>query len=363
MTDKDDTGTPLRSGWTTGACAAAAAVAAYRALLGAAFPDPVEITLPRGEKPTFALVTQTRDADSATAGVIKDGGDDPDVTHGAEVRVTVRIGAAGSGITFKGGVGVGIVTRPGIPVPVGEPAINPGPRRIIAANLLRAADDLDGPGDIEVTISIPEGEALAAQTLNPRLGIVGGLSILGTTGVVVPYSCEAFIQTIQRAVDVARASGVTHISASTGNASERAAKRHHDLPDVALIDMGDFVGGLLKYLRAHPMPRLTLAGGFAKFVKLAEGHLNVHSKESRVDFDALAEIVREIGGNDDLVAQCRVANTAMEVLERATAAGLPLADAIAQRCRAVAMQTTKPETAVDVLVVDRSGNVVGHDGP
>lgn len=363
MTDTDDTGKPLRSGWTTGACAAAAAVAAYRALQGAGFPDPVEITLPRGETPRFALVTQVLEGESATAGVTKDGGDDPDVTHGAEVRVTVRIGAEGSGISFKGGEGVGTVTRPGIPVPVGEPAINPGPRRIITANLLRAADDLGGPTDIEVTISIPGGEALAEKTLNGRLGIVGGLSILGTTGVVVPYSCEAFIQTIQRAVDVARASGVTHISASTGNASERAAKRHHDLPDVALIDMGDFVGGLLKYLRAHPLPRLTLSGGFAKFVKLAEGHLNVHSKESRVDFDALAEIVKEIGGSEALVAQTRVANTAMEVLDRATAEGLPLADAIAARCRAVAMQTTKPETAVDVLVVDRSGNVVGHAGP
>lgn len=363
MTDRDDTGKPLRSGWTTGACAAAAAVAAYRALVGAGFPDPVEITLPRGEKPKFALVTKVLEAESATAGVIKDGGDDPDVTHGAEVRVTVRLAGKGSGISFKGGVGVGIVTRPGIPVPVGEPAINPGPRRIIAANLLRAADELQGPTDIEVTISIPGGEKLAEKTLNGRLGIVGGLSILGTTGVVVPYSCEAFIQTIQRAVDVARASGVAHIAASTGNASERAAQRHHGLADVALIDMGDFVGGLLKYLRAHPLPRLTLSGGFAKFVKLAEGHLNVHSKESRVDFDALAEIVRQIGGDDELVALSRVANTAMEVLDRATAAGLPLADEIATRCRAVAMQTVKPETAVDVLIVDRSGNVVGHAGP
>lgn len=355
-----DDSKPLRSGWTTGACAAAAAKAAYFALHGRGFPDPVEIVLPRGERPRFALATQILDDDSATAGVIKDGGDDPDVTHGAEVLARVRLGAPGSGVTFKGGIGVGIVTRPGIPVPIGEPAINPGPRRIISANLLAAADAIGGPTDIEVTISIPKGVELAEKTLNPRLGIVGGISVLGTTGVVVPYSCEAFIQTIQRAVKVAAASGATHVAASTGFASERAARRVHDLPDVALIDMGDFVGGLLKYLRAHPLPRLTLAGGFAKFVKLGEGELNVHSKESRVDFGKLAELVRELGGDDELVAACRAANTAIEVLERTHAAGLPLGDAVAARCRAVAMAIVKPETIVEVLVVDRSGEVVGR---
>lgn len=351
---------PLRSGWTTGACAAAAAKAAYLALAGRGFPDPVEIVLPRGERPRFALSTRVLDRDSATAGVIKDGGDDPDVTHGAEVLATVRLGAPGSGIAFKGGPGVGIVTRPGIPVPIGEPAINPGPRRIVSANLLAAADEIGGPTDVEVTISIPKGVDLADKTLNPRLGIVGGISVLGTTGVVVPYSCAAFIQTIQRAVKVAAASGATHVAASTGFASERAARRVHGLPDVALIDMGDFVGGLLKYLRAHPLPRLTLAGGFAKFVKFGEGELNVHSKESRVDFDALAELVREIGGDDALVAASRAANTAIEVLERAAAAGLPLGDAVAARCLAVARGIVKPETAVDVLLVDRSGEVVGR---
>ncbi len=351
---------PLRSGWTTGACAAAAAAAAYRALFGPGFPDPVEIVLPRGERPRFALATRRLEADCTTAGVIKDAGDDPDVTHGAEIVVTVRRGEAGEGITFRGGEGVGTVTKAGIPVPVGEAAINPGPRRIVAANLLRAIDETGGPADIEVTISIPGGDKLAEQTLNPRLGIVGGLSVLGTTGVVVPYSCEAFIQTIQRAVDVARANGMTHIAGSTGYASERAAQQYYGLPDLALIDMGDFVGGLLKYLRVHPLPRLTLAGGFAKFAKLAEGHMNVHSGASRVDHVALAELVRTLGGNAALCERVRAANTAMEALELATAQGVPLAEAVAARCVKVTRGVLKPATVVDVLVVDRSGVVVGH---
>ncbi len=358
-----DPAKPLRSGWTTGACAAAAATAAYRALFGDGFPDPVEIVLPRGERPGFALSTRRLEADSATAGVIKDAGDDPDVTHGAEILVTLRRGAAGSGITFRGGEGVGTVTRAGIPVPVGEAAINPGPRRIIAANLLRAIDETGGPADVEVTVAIPGGETLAAKTLNPRLGILGGLSVLGTTGVVVPYSCEAFIQTIQRAVDVAVANGMTHLAGSTGYASERAVQQYYGLPDLALIDMGDFVGGLLKYLRAHPVPRLTLSGGFAKFAKLAEGHMNVHSSASRVDMAALAALARTHGAPPALAERIRAANTAMEAMELAAAQDVPLADAVASRCLNAARDILKPVTVVDVLIVDRSGVVVGHAGP
>ena len=353
----------LRSGWTTGACAAAAATSAYAALFGDGFLDPVEIVLPRGETPSFAISTRRRDGRSATAGVIKDGGDDPDVTHGAEILATVTRGEEGEGFVFRGGEGVGTVTRPGIPVPVGDPAINPGPRRIIAANLLRIADAVGGPPDVKVTISIPAGRRLAESTLNPRLGILGGLSVLGTTGVVVPYSCGAFIQTVQRAVQVAAAGGETHIAASTGYASERAVQRLYALPEIALIDMGDFAGGLLRYLRAHPVPRLTLAGGFAKFLKLAQGNLDLHSARSRVDFTALAALAAGIGAPAGLVAGARAANTAMEVLDAAQAAGLPLADAVAARCLETARAILRPETVPDVVIVDRSGRIVGHAGP
>ncbi|MGE4527813.1 MAG: cobalt-precorrin-5B (C(1))-methyltransferase, partial [Rhodospirillaceae bacterium] len=161
----------------------------------------------------------------------------------------------------------------------------------------------------------------------------------------------------------AQANGLTHIAGSTGYASERAVQRLYALPEIALIVMGVFVGGLLKYLRAHPLPRLTLAGGFAKFAKLAEGHLNVHSGASRVDFAALAAEVQRLGGTPAVVAAARSANTAMQVLELADAANLPLADAVAARCLAVARQTLKPQTAVDVLIVNREGEVVGHAGP
>ncbi|MBN2752529.1 MAG: cobalt-precorrin-5B (C(1))-methyltransferase [Rhodospirillaceae bacterium] len=362
MSDRQTSSTPLKSGWTTGACAAAAATAAYRALVGMGFSDSVEIVLPRGERPQFALATRQIAEQSATAGVIKDAGDDPDVTHGAEILVTLSWGEPGSGIVFRGGEGIGTVTKAGIPVPVGEAAINPGPRQIITANLLRAFDETNGPRDVVVTIAIPNGEKLAEQTLNSRLGIIGGLSVLGTTGVVVPYSCEAYIQTIQRAVHVAHVNGITHVAGSTGYASERAVQAFYNLPDLALIDMGDFVGGLLKYLRAHPLPRLTLSGGFAKFAKLAEGHMNVHSSASRVDFRALAEHMACLDAPPALVEATRTANSAMQVLEIAEANGIPLADRIAARCLTVARKIVRPETAVDVLIINREGEVMGHAG-
>src|ERR1700719_3785237 len=233
---------PLRRGWTTGTCATAAAKAAYTALLTGDFPDPVEVTLPRGERPSFALAVTSKDVDSATAGVVKDAGDDPDVTHGALVLTTVRAAAPGSGVTFRAGAGVGTVTRAGLPVPPGEPAINPVPRRMICDAITEVAAAHGRAADAEIEIAIPGGEALAAKTLNGRLGIVGGLSILGTTGIVIPYSCSAWIHSIHRGIDVARAAGITHIAGATGTTSEAAIKALHDLPEIALIDMGDFVG-------------------------------------------------------------------------------------------------------------------------
>jgi len=367
MSDKNKSQETLKSGWTTGACACAAAKAAYIGFVTGEFPNTIEIRLPRGERPVFKVECYEIGSDSASVGIIKDAGDDPDVTHGATILSTVSRGAEGSGITFKGGDGVGIVTKPGIPVPIGEPAINPGPRKIISSNLEALFDELaddgiEGPKDIVVTISIPGGDKLALETLNPRLGIVNGLSILGTTGVVVPFSCEAYIQSIQRAIDVAQANGITHIAGSTGYASERAVQQYYDMNDLALIDMGDFVGGMLRYIRAHPLPWVTLSGGFAKFAKLAEGHLNVHSKESRVDFDALASHMKRLGASDQVVKSTRKANSAMEVLALAEAHGIPLADDTAARCVKVAREVVHESTKVDVLIVDRQGEVVSHAG-
>ncbi|MBT5659176.1 MAG: cobalt-precorrin-5B (C(1))-methyltransferase [Rhodospirillaceae bacterium] len=210
----------LRKGYTTGACATAATAACAEALLTGHFPDPVTISLPRGASVAFSLAESSIEDNSASAGIIKDAGDDPDVTHGALIRVTLRRGALGKGITFYAGEGVGTVTRPGLALSPGEAAINPVPREMMTNAVSEIAAHHGAQADFEITVSVPGGEKLAEKTLNGRLGIIGGLSILGTTGIVVPYSCSAWVHAIHRGIDVARAGGETHLVAATGRTSE-----------------------------------------------------------------------------------------------------------------------------------------------
>jgi cobalt-precorrin-5B (C1)-methyltransferase len=357
------TGRPLRRGWTTGTCAAAAAAAAYQAWLTGGFPDPVVVRLPQGGEAVLPLARAALFPDRALASVRKDAGDDPDVTHGCEVVVWVEPAVRGGGVAFRAGEGIGTVTLPGLPVPVGEPAINPGPRRMIATAIAAVAERHGASGDVTVTVAIPGGEALAARTLNGRLGIVGGLSILGTTGVVVPFSCAAWIHSIHRGIDVARAAGFTHVAAATGSVSEAAVRQRYALADAALIDMGDFIGGTLKYLRTHPVPRLTLAGGFAKLAKLAQGHLFVHSAKSRVDLAALAADLAALGAGAPVLAAAATAVSAQQVLAIAEGAGLPLADHVAAAAAGVARRVLdEAPVALEVLVFDRQGRLLGRAG-
>ncbi|TBW35226.1 cobalt-precorrin-5B (C(1))-methyltransferase [Siculibacillus lacustris] len=353
----------LRRGWTTGACATAAAKAAWRALILGDFPDPVEIALPGGGRPAFALATQERGDGFARAGVVKDAGDDPDVTHGALIVATVCRGAPGAGTTFRAGRGVGTVTRPGLPIGVGEPAINPVPRAMISAAIAEVAAEAGIAPDAEVEIAIVDGESLALKTLNPRLGIVGGLSVLGTTGIVVPFSCSAWIHSIHRGIDVARACGLSHVAGATGHTSELAVQALHGLTDVAMIDMGDFVGGMLKYLRSHPVARVTVAGGIAKMVKLAQGMADLHSKRGSVDHEFLARIAADGGATQATVERVRSANSALEVLEIARADGFDLGGPIAAAAWATAAKLLgDAPIALEVAVFDRQGGLVASTG-
>ena len=336
----------LRRGWTTGACATAASKAAFTALLTGKFPDPVSLTLPKGETPSFALTLEGKGEGWAQAGIIKDAGDDPDVTHGATVIATVRL--KGQGITFKAGVGVGMVTKAGLPIAVGEPAINPVPREMMR----KVIEELGGR-DVEIEISIPDGEALAQKTWNPRLGIIGGLSILGTTGIVHPFSCAAWIASIHRGVDVARAAGFTHIAGCTGSTSEDAIRAHFGLPLEAMMDMGDFAGGLLKYVREHPIARVTIGGGFGKITKLAQGAMDLHSGRSQVDFEWLTQLAPE-----HQHVEIKTANTAQQVLE---IVGSGLAQRVASVAQQQVMKTLRGvDIKADVIIVDRQGKIIAH---
>ncbi|TFF22127.1 cobalt-precorrin-5B (C(1))-methyltransferase [Jiella endophytica] len=357
-------GRPLRRGWTTGACATAATKAALTALFSGSFPDPVEIRLPKGEMPAFALNRQKLAGGSAMAAIVKDAGDDPDVTHLAEIVSTVSFAPPGTGLVFRAGPGVGMVTRAGLPIPPGEPAINPVPRQMMR-EVVEALCAVHGrAADVVVEMGVTDGEALAQRTWNPRLGIVGGLSILGTTGIVHPFSCSAWIHSIHRGVDVARAAGLAHVVGATGSASEDLARRlYPTLPEIGFLDMGDFAGGLLKYLRAHPVERLTIAGGFAKLTKLAQGAMDLHSGRSQVDFGFLADVVEALDppAAGQLRSGILAANTAKEVVELTRTEGIDLAGAIALSAQEACLKMLKDTgVAVEILVADRGGQLLAR---
>lgn len=353
----------LRRGWTTGACATASTKSALSALLNGEFIDPVEISLPKGDMPSFALAHERRGANFAEAGIVKDAGDDPDVTHGATIISRVEIGEKGQGIIFKAGDGVGTVTKPGLPISVGEASINPVPRKLMNDVVKQLCETHNILPDITITISVPGGEKIAERTWNPRLGILGGISILGTTGVVHPFSCSAWIHSIHRGIDVSRAEGIKHVLGATGSTSETAANAVYGFPDSAMLDMGDFVGGLLKYLRQNPIPRITLAGGFAKFTKLAQGAMDLHSGRSQVDFDWLAAESNKLGLNQEFLNQIQCANTAMEVLELTQESGIDLPNHIAIKAQEKALEILRgAPVEVEVMIFARDGNQLARTG-
>lgn len=341
----------LRRGWTTGACATAATKAALDALWGVGFPRDVGITLPKGETPVFPLAHQEAGNGWAEVGITKDAGDDPDVTHGA--LIIARVTASDGGVVFKAGEGVGTVTKAGLPIAVGEPAINPVPRAMISGVIEEQAKRYGQKPDICVTVGVPHGAKIALKTWNPRLGIKGGLSILGTTGIVRPFSCAAWIASIHRGIDVAVAGGQAHVAGCTGSTSEKVVQDLFNLPDHAMLDMGDFAGGMLKYLAKHPVPRVTIGGGIGKITKLAQGAVDLHSSRTQVDFDALNTLSLSLG-----LADVRDANTALEAVTRA---GNGLAQAIAEQARICVLNKVKNTIQhVDIVVIDRSGNILGQ---
>ena len=337
----------LRRGWTTGACATAAVQAALGGLWEGRVPSSVQITLPRGETPVFAIEQSEIGPGWARAAIIKDAGDDPDVTHQALIEARVEV--SGGGVVFKGGAGIGHVTRPGLPIAVGEPAINPVPREMMQAVVRDTAARLGERADITITLSVPNGAELALKTWNPRLGIIGGLSILGTTGIVRPFSCAAWIASIHRGIDVARAENLPHVAGCTGATSERVVQGLFDLPDHAMLDMGDFAGGLLKYIAKHPVPRITIGGGIGKMVKLAQGARDLHSGRSQVDLAALAQTL----GRPEIAEM----NTALQAFETV---GKPMADWVASNAL-VTIRAMLPESVnADIVVIDRKGEVLAR---
>ncbi|MCO5999900.1 cobalt-precorrin-5B (C(1))-methyltransferase [Actinoallomurus rhizosphaericola] len=326
-------GTALRTGWTTGTCASAAAKAAAEALVTGAAPEVVEVALPSGRRVTFAVDSCVSGEGRAEAVVVKDAGDDPDVTHGARLTATVSWRDE-PGIELDGGVGVGVVTKPGLGLEVGGPAINPVPRRMIEQAVGESVD-LTARG-VRVVISVPEGEKMARKTTNRRLGILGGISILGTTGIVRPFSTASWRASVEQAVSVLAAQGQRTLVLCTGGRTEQGAMAMlPKLPDVCFVEVGDFTGAALRRAVEHGVAQVVFVGMAGKLTKLASGILMTHYTRSKVDTALLGEITTDVGGPADLAARVAEANTARHAYELWEEAGL-LGRAGRELCRRVA---------------------------
>jgi cobalt-precorrin-5B (C1)-methyltransferase len=323
----------LRTGWTTGSCASAAAKAAAEALVSQTPQEIVEVALPSGRRVTFAVDSCVLRADRAEAVVIKDAGDDPDVTHGAHLTATVSWREE-PGIELDGGVGVGVVTRPGLGLDLGGPAINPVPRKMIEQAVGESVD-LKVRG-VRIVISVPEGEKMARKTTNKRLGILGGISILGTTGIVRPFSTASWRASVEQAVAVMAAQGEKTLVLCTGGRTEKGAMRLlPQLPGVCFVEVGDFTGAALRRAVENGITQVVFVGMAGKLTKLASGVLMTHYTRSKVDTELLAEITTAVGGPQELAAQVAVANTARHAYELWESADL-LRRAGRELCRRVA---------------------------
>ena len=346
-----------------GACLTAAIKAAYLGLLTGRFPDPVQTALPSGEQAGFDLLEARRCDQAARVSIQRDGGDDPDIMHGVILCAKVSRGDPGSGILFIGGEGVGVVTSPGMPITLGMPAIDVAPRQLIVEMIQRLARDHGDRGDLEITITIPGGEALAKKMANSHRGVVGGLAIRGTGGIAIPPASANWLSRIQREIDQAHKAGIDHIVMTTGSTSKRAVDAIYPLSDQSVIEIGDFVGGMFRCLRDHPIPHVTIAGGFAKMSKLADGHLNLDARRSLVDLDGLASLLAIRGAPNELLDQVRGACTTSAVLDLARNAALPLGNDVAEQARIVAMEQVDGAGAlIEIIIFDRDGRVAGRAG-
>ena len=346
----------LRTGYTTGACAAAGAKAAALALTTQQAVQEVTIRLPIGHEVTFAVHRCEVSADEALCSVIKDAGDDPDVTHGAEICARVR---RAERFELAGGEGVGTVTRPGLGLDVGGPAINPVPRRMIVESVAEVTDQ-----PLRVEISVPGGERMAKKTLNGRLGIIGGISILGTTGIVRPYSTASWRASVEQAVDVAAANGVQQVVLSTGGRSEKYSQAlFPELPELAFVEMGEFTGHALKRCALRGISHAVLSGMIGKLSKVAQGHFMTHVAGNKVDPEFLAELALEAGSAPELADRIRGANTARHVQEMVVPSGLPgLFGLICRRASERSEALVHGKVSVETAMFDFDGNVLGRAG-
>jgi len=349
----------LRTGFTTGTCATAASKAAYLAIKNQTKIEKIDVKLPKGEFITIPINSCEFDDKKAKCSVIKDGGDDPDVTHGAEIFVDLMFTDNSGLIEIEGGKGVGIVTKPGIGLEINKAAINPVPKKMIKENLFQVANvELKEKG-IKVIISVPKGKELAPKTDNPRIGIVGGISILGTSGIVIPFSTASFAASIRQSLDVSIAMGDDTIVLTTGGRSEDFARKIIDLPEHCFVQMGDFSGYAIQQCAKKHIKKAYVVGFIGKLAKMATGVKQTHVKGSKVDMNFLSEIAKNCNANENVQQQIRSANTARHVSEIVIKNQIKgFFEKICQKVYNHMKNHSEQKVRVEVILFDFEGNIL-----
>jgi cobalt-precorrin-5B (C1)-methyltransferase len=353
-------GKALREGFSTGSCAAAAAKAATTALVTHAPQTEATIDLPIGRRVTFAVNGCQLEDNLARCSVIKDAGDDPDCTHGAEIFAEVRL-KAGPGISIDGGEGVARVTKAGLGLEIGKASITRVPITMITDSVTVALASAGWSGGADVVIAVPGGVEMAKKTMNHRLGLVGGISILGTSGIVKPYSTAAYKVSIVNSIDVAVSEGLTEVVITTGGKSEEYAQRIWPLPDTAFVQMGDWVGFTLAYCRKRRLAKVDVAGMIGKLSKIADGEFYTHARQSAVNLGGLAAIAESMGAPPDIVEKIRLGNTAREAQEIVLAYGVQgffdrVAEKVSTNCRGY----VEDAFSVETVITDADGTILGR---
>lgn len=350
----------MRTGYTTGTSATAGAKAGVLAILNQEKQSSVEVTLPKKSKIKITITRCEFDKSSARCTVIKDGGDDPDVTHGAEINTAISLSDDIGKIEIDGGEGVGRVTKPGLGLEVGSAAINPTPKKMIIENISEVGQKLLKKNGIKVLVSVPKGRELAPKTDNPRLGILGGISILGTSGIVVPYSTASFAASIRQSIDVTIAMGNDTVVLTTGGRSEDFARKIIDLPDHCFVQMGDFSGYTVQQCAKKGIAKAYVAGFIGKLTKMGMGVRQTHVKGSKVDMDFLAEIAQRCKAPEDIISQVRRANTARHVFELVSDRISGYYDMICKEVHDQLRSHSEHKFEIEVIMFDFDGNIIGR---
>ncbi|MBI5698376.1 MAG: cobalt-precorrin-5B (C(1))-methyltransferase [Thaumarchaeota archaeon] len=350
----------LRTGFTTGTCVTAAAKAGLVAIITKKKIESIEVSLPK-QKITINIASCQFDQYTAKCSVIKDGGDDPDVTHGAEIIVDLQITDSAGKIEIDGGEGVGRVTKPGLGLEIGSAAINPTPKRMITENLTIAGKEILQKKGIKVIISVPRGKEIAPKTDNPRLGIINGISILGTTGIVVPYSTASFAASIRQSLDVTLAMNGDTVVLTTGGRSEEFSRKEIDLPDHCFVQMGDFAGYTIQQCAKKSIKKAYIAGFIGKMTKIAMGVKQTHVKGSKVDMDFLVKIAQKCNASKETLDQIKNANTARHVQEIVTKSKVDgFFSAICQESHKQMQAHSENKVEIRVILFDFDGSILGR---